>query len=108
VTAAGYLVTGRDAVYMAEAMISTSHYANWLESRPARPDAEDGSATTAHVMVPGDREQEFLALIRKLNGLPRILGVPRTRMLTVEKIYHSGGHERYELLIGEPGTGWDV
>lgn len=99
----GYLVTGR-APHLTEFMISTMHYANWRDSRPVTPGAEEGSDTTARVMVMDKDAEPFLGLARYVNGLPR---EDRVRTLTVERIIPAGDGESYELLIGDPGTGWD-
>jgi hypothetical protein len=103
----GYLVTGRFP-HLAEFIASTAHMANWLEGRVPRKAAlagriEGDSDTTCHVMVPDEFADGFLDLARRLNELPR---EDRQRAITVEKINGSGDSESYDLLVGEPGTGW--
>lgn len=98
----GYLVTGRFP-HLEEFIISTNHYANWVEVRPTRPEMGDASDTTAQAMVMDKDAPEFVATARRLNELPRL---DRVRTLTVEKITGAGDGESYDLLTGEPGTGW--
>jgi hypothetical protein len=103
----GYLVTGRNP-HLTEYVVSTSHFANWLEGRVPRRAAvaeyiEGEGDMTCHVMVPDDHAEAFLVIGRNLNDLPR---KDRVRTLTVERINGSGEDETYELLVGEPGSGW--
>ena len=67
---------------------ATATVANWIESRTGR------NGTTWQVMVIGDSGPQFLEAARNLGGI------------TVEEIEGAGGDERFVLLAGEPGTGW--
>lgn len=66
----------------------TAIYANWLESRTNPRGGESWLVT-----VSAEKQQQFL-------DAGRACGV------TVEEIHVDGENETYELLVGEPGTGW--
>lgn len=82
-----YLVTTPPGEHM-DLWVATAPVTNWIESRTGR------NGETWRVMVPGDAAPQFLDIARKLGGI------------TVEEVEGSGGDERYERLVGEPGSGW--
>jgi hypothetical protein len=87
----GYLVTTRDGEHFPLWLISGA-YSNWLDCRPCR---NDPARTTWHVMV-ADEDEHFIAAAQ---------GAPGT---TIERIDGAGDGERYELVAGEQGTGWQA
>lgn len=66
---------------------ATAMVANWIEGRG--PEGRE----TWQVMVYGEHSEAFLDAARKA-------------AVTVEEVHGAGDSETYELLIGEPGTGW--
>lgn len=68
----------------------TAMYANWIEGRENPRGGE-----TWLVTVFGEDTDRFLAAARATSGV------------TVEEIDGAGEQERYRLLVGEPGTGWE-
>jgi hypothetical protein len=83
-----YLVTTPPDEHL-DLWAATAPVANWIEARSGR------NGTTWQVMVMGDNGPQFLDIARKMGGI------------TVEEIEGAGGDERYVLLVGEPGTGWE-
>jgi hypothetical protein len=67
----------------------TATYANWIEGRENPRGGE-----TWHVTCFDENFDDFL-------------GAARRTGVTVEEIDGAGDEERYRLLVGEPGTGWD-
>lgn len=67
---------------------ATSTYANWIEGRGPQ-ERETWLAT-----CPGQYAEHFIAAARCRPDL------------TVEEIQGAGDDERYELVAGQPGTGW--
>jgi hypothetical protein len=66
----------------------TGTFTNWLERRPLTDGRETWLATVF------DRESEsFLAAARAIG-------------VTVEEVQGGGDSESYDLLVGEPGSGW--
>lgn len=68
-------------------MWATGTFANWIETR------ERNGRETTIVTCFDEHAEHFLA-------------VARAAGVTVEEVHGAGESETYELLIGEPGTGW--
>lgn len=83
----GYLVTAGDDQKM-DMWRRTACYANWLDGRNNPAGGE-----TWHVMC-FDEDSE------------RFLDSARAASVTVQEIVGAGDDERYEIRVGEPGTGW--
>jgi hypothetical protein len=77
-----YLVTAPDGPRL-NMWSRTAPYANWLDGR----------------------EQTFLVTCFDENS-EQFLAAARTTGVTVEEIQGGDDTETYELLVGEPGTGW--
>lgn len=83
-----YLVTGTPKAKM-ETWAPTAGYANWLEGRALT----DGRETWL-VTVYDEHSAPFQAAARAAGA-------------TVERVQGGGDTEAYDLLVGEPGTGWN-
>lgn len=83
-----FLVTAPDDEARIRMWINTTAYANWLEGRSNRHGGETWAVT-----VFGEHASHFMEVAR---------AVP----VTLEEIEGSGDDERYQLLVGDPGTGW--
>jgi hypothetical protein len=66
----------------------TSQLAHWIEGRPN----------------PGGGETWLVTCLDEHAG--RFLKAAGAAGVTVEEIHGAGPGERYEMLVGEPGTGW--
>jgi hypothetical protein len=84
-----YLVTTPPDEHMG-LWAATATTSNWIKSRPGK------NGVTWQVMVPGDSGPQFLDAARRLGDI------------TVEEIEGAGDEERFVLLVGEPGTGWQA
>lgn len=82
-----YLVTAEVGPRM-DVWVATGMYANWIEGRSNRTDRETWLVTCY--------DQDSTPFL----DVARIFGV------TVEELHGTADSERYELLTGEPGTGW--
>jgi hypothetical protein len=82
-----YVVTATVDVKMSF-WTATGTFANWLEARPLADGRE------AWLVTVFDRESESF------------LTAARTIGVTVEEIRGTGESESYDLLVGEPGSGW--
>lgn len=69
---------------------ATATYTNWIEGRRGPKDRE-----TWLVMCVGEYVSDFLEVARRAG-------------VTVERIEGAGDDERYVMLVGEPGTGWNA
>jgi hypothetical protein len=67
--------------------MATDAVANWLEGR------ENGDRQTWAVTCFDEHADAFLDVARQAG-------------VTVQRIIGGGDDERYEMLVGEPGTGW--
>lgn len=87
-----YLVTTRNDSHRLDLWQLTGWTANWLEGR----DGKHGQ--TWQVMVPGEYAAQFRAAVADLNAAGRDI--------TLEEIHGAADHETYELLAGQPDSGW--
>lgn len=81
-----YLVTAPMGLRM-DTWAAAAMFTNWIEGRGP----EDRQ--TWQVMCPGDYSHSFLTAARAIG-------------VTVEEIEGAGDDERYVMLAGEPGSGW--
>jgi hypothetical protein len=81
------LLVTSDADRRMDVWAATGTYANWIEGR------ENGDRETWLVTCFDDHREAFLAAACAAG-------------VTVERIDGAGEDESYELLAGEPGTGW--
>ncbi len=82
-----YLVTTPPGEHM-DLWAATALVSNWIESRAG------ANGVTWQVMVIADGAPHFLDAARELGGI------------TVEEIEGAGDDERYVMLVGESGSGW--
>lgn len=85
-----FLVTAEDGARF-DMWHATGAYANWIDGRENERRGE--AYETWLVTVFGEHEEHFLTAARATG-------------VTVEEIEGGGDTERYELRVGEPGTGW--
>ncbi len=81
-----FLITAPTALRM-DAWAATGMFANWLEGRG--PEDRETWLVTCF----GEHAHSFLDAARNIG-------------VTVEEIEDAGDDERYVMLVGEPGTGW--
>jgi hypothetical protein len=82
-----YLVTAPTDLRM-DTWAATGMFTNWLEGRG-----------------PEDRQTWLVTCFDEHSHT--LLDAARNIGVTVEEIHGAGDDERYELLVGEPGTGWN-